>query len=55
MVGLVEDESQGWGGKGGPICPPLEEDEFECLRLTITAPAGHKAGQQLPVMVWIHG
>jgi carboxylesterase type B len=56
MRGLVESQNRGWGDvKGGPVCPPLEENELECLRLTITAPAGHKVGQQLPVMVWIHG
>jgi carboxylesterase type B len=56
MRGLVESQNRGWGDvKGGPVCPPLEENELECLRLTITAPAGHKAGQHLPVMVWIHG
>lgn len=35
---------------------PLEsQDEFECLNLTITAPAGVAAGKKLPVFVWIHG
>jgi len=55
MLGLVEHQARGWGGQGGPVCPPLEEKEFDCLRLTITAPKGHKPGQKLPVMVWVHG
>ena len=35
----------------------LEENEFECLNLTITAPAPSCRSQHelLPVMVWIHG
>ena len=55
MPGFVANHSRGWGGNGGPLCPPLEEKEFECLRLTVSAPDGHKSGQNLPVMVWIHG
>ena len=55
MPGFVADHSRGWGGKGGPVCPPLEEKEFECLRLTVSAPEGHNPGQNLPVMVWVHG
>ena len=55
MKGFVANQASGWGGKGGPQCPPLEENEFECLRLTITAPEGHYEGQKLPVMVWVHG
>jgi len=55
MKGFVENQAGGWGGKGGPTCPPLEENEFECLRLTITAPQVHHQGQKLPVMVWVHG
>jgi acetyl esterase/lipase len=55
MPGLVAMQSGGWGGKGGPLCPPLEEVELDCLRLTVTAPEGHKPGQKLPVMVWVHG
>ncbi|KAI3620874.1 alpha beta-hydrolase [Moniliophthora roreri] len=31
------------------------QDEFECLNLQITMPAGSKAGDKLPVMVWFHG
>jgi carboxylesterase type B len=31
----------------------FKQDEFECLNLNITCPAGHHP--QLPVMVWIHG
>lgn len=31
------------------------QDEFECLNLTITAPAGLQQTQRLPVFVWIYG
>jgi carboxylesterase type B len=55
MVGFVENQGRGWGGEGGPECAPLDEVELDCLRLTITAPEGHKPGQNLPVMVWVHG
>lgn len=54
IVGFAKRQSLGWGS-GGPQCPPLEEKEFDCLRLTVTAPAGHKPEQNLPVMVWVHG
>jgi acetyl esterase/lipase len=30
-------------------------DEFSCLNLNITTPAGTKQGNDLPVMVYIHG
>jgi carboxylesterase type B len=30
-------------------------DEFSCLNLNITTPAGTKQGDDLPVMVYIHG
>lgn len=30
------------------------QDEFECLNLTITAPAEGKGGK-MPVLVWVHG
>ncbi|KAG1741475.1 Alpha/Beta hydrolase protein [Suillus paluster] len=33
----------------------FKQDEFECLNLNITCPAGHRSKLQLPVMVWIHG
>ncbi|OJA17738.1 hypothetical protein AZE42_08824 [Rhizopogon vesiculosus] len=33
----------------------FKQDEFECLNLNITCPAGHYCESQLPVMVWIHG
>ncbi|KAG2146296.1 Alpha/Beta hydrolase protein [Suillus clintonianus] len=33
----------------------FKRDEFECLNLNITCPAGHHRQSQLPVMVWIHG
>jgi len=55
MVGFVENQGRGWGSEPGPGCPPLAEEEFECLRLTVTAPEAHKPGQKMPVMVWVHG
>src|SRR5436305_469854 len=55
MLGFVENQGRGWGSELGPGCPPLEENELECLRLTISAPEGHKAGDKLAVMVWVHG
>lgn len=33
----------------------FKQDEFECLNLNITCPAGHRRESQVPVMVWIHG
>jgi len=33
----------------------LKHDEFECLNLNITCPAGLTSRSRLPVMVWIHG
>ncbi|TVY85850.1 Lipase [Lachnellula willkommii] len=33
--------------------PKIDQDEFECLNLAITVPAGSRKG--LPVMIWIHG
>ncbi|KAF9443507.1 alpha/beta-hydrolase [Macrolepiota fuliginosa MF-IS2] len=33
----------------------LKHDEFECLNLNITCPAGLGIHSRLPVMVWIHG
>ncbi|KAI5813186.1 Alpha/Beta hydrolase protein [Pyronema omphalodes] len=33
----------------------VEEDEFECLNLEITVPDGVKPGDNVPVMVWVHG
>lgn len=33
----------------------FKQDEFDCLNLNITCPAGHDRGSQIPVMVWIHG
>ncbi|KAA8902952.1 Alpha/Beta hydrolase protein [Sphaerosporella brunnea] len=32
-----------------------EESEFECLNLSVTVPEGAKAGDNLPVLIWIHG
>lgn len=50
----------------GPVCPQVEEGGFvymtnstwfseDCLRLKVARPAGVKAGDQLPVLVWIYG
>jgi carboxylesterase type B len=33
----------------------LKHDEFECLNLNITCPAGLTLHSRLPVMLWIHG
>lgn len=33
----------------------LKHDEFECLNLNITCPAGLTPQSRLPVMLWIHG
>lgn len=33
----------------------LKQDEFECLNLNITCPAGLTPLSRLPVMLWIHG
>ncbi|KAF7334274.1 Carboxylic ester hydrolase [Mycena sanguinolenta] len=33
----------------------LEQNEFECLNLNITCPAGLTPQSRLPVMLWIHG
>lgn len=33
----------------------FKQDEFECLNLNITCPAGHHRKSHIPVMVWIHG
>ncbi|KAF5356592.1 hypothetical protein D9758_008226 [Tetrapyrgos nigripes] len=32
-----------------------KQNEFECLNLNITCPAGLNAQSHLPVMVWVHG
>lgn len=37
--------------RAGPRCQDVED----CLTLNVVRPAGAKAGQKLPVMVWIHG
>jgi para-nitrobenzyl esterase len=39
-------------GRRGPAAPPMSED---CLTLNVWRPAGAKAGDKLPVMVWIYG
>ncbi|KAJ7723365.1 Alpha/Beta hydrolase protein [Mycena metata] len=33
----------------------LEQNEFECLNLNITCPAGSPSRSRLPVMLWVHG
>ncbi|GLB39173.1 putative type-B carboxylesterase lipase family protein [Lyophyllum shimeji] len=33
----------------------LKQDEFECLNLNITCPAGLTSQSRLPVMLWVHG
>jgi carboxylesterase type B len=33
----------------------LKYDEFECLNLNITCPAGLTPQSRLPVMLWLHG
>jgi para-nitrobenzyl esterase len=39
-------------GRRGPAAIPMSED---CLTLNVWRPAGAKAGDKLPVMVWIYG
>jgi para-nitrobenzyl esterase len=41
----------------GPTCQPTQKGEYteDCLFANVTRPAGAKAGQKLPVYVWIHG
>lgn len=54
----------------GPACPQVEDEllrealgpamagrtyHADCLRLTVTAPHDFEPGEQLPVIVWIHG
>jgi para-nitrobenzyl esterase len=43
--------------KAGPTCQPTQKGEYteDCLFANVTRPAGAKAGQKLPVYVWIHG
>jgi len=52
----------GWTGErdashAGPSCQPSQKGEYteDCLFANVTRPAGAKAGQKLPVYVWIHG
>ncbi|KAJ7154740.1 Alpha/Beta hydrolase protein [Mycena filopes] len=33
----------------------LEQNEFECLNLNVTCPAGLTSRSRLPVMLWVHG
>ncbi|KAK7046884.1 carboxylic ester hydrolase [Favolaschia claudopus] len=44
-------------GLGHPDLPQqiLEQNEFECLNLNITCPAGLTPQSALPVMLWVHG
>ena len=51
-----------WSGardatKAGASCQPTQKGEYteDCLFANLTRPAGAKAGQKLPVLVWIHG
>ena len=51
-----------WSGtrdatKAGPSCQPTQKGDYteDCLFANVTRPAGAKAGQKLPVYVWIHG
>ena len=46
MFGLSPDESP---------TQTFKQNEFECLNLTITCPAGLNSQSRLPVMLWIHG
>jgi para-nitrobenzyl esterase len=43
--------------KAGATCQPTQKGEYteDCLFANVTRPAGAKAGQKLPVYVWIHG
>jgi carboxylesterase type B len=34
---------------------PLEQNELDCLNLTVTCPRSTSSGTRHPVMVWIHG
>ena len=35
--------------------PDLKQDEFECLNLNVTCPAGLNPLSRIPVMLWVHG
>lgn len=37
------------------IYEPLRFDEYECLNLNITGPVNVTEGDELPVMICIHG
>jgi hypothetical protein len=50
LSGITPDIIQGTGLDFPPVF-----DEFECLNLVISKPASAKAGDDLPVMVYIHG
>ncbi|KAJ6469493.1 Alpha/Beta hydrolase protein [Mycena sanguinolenta] len=49
-----EEELFGLGHADAPQ-QILEQNEFECLNLNITCPAGLTPQSRLPVMLWIHG
>jgi hypothetical protein len=55
MSHTVEEELFGFPADDTIPNPKLQQDEFECLNLNITCPAGVPVPPQLPVMVWIHG
>lgn len=46
----------GWSGERDASAPGAScQAEEDCLFLNVVRPAGAKAGDKLPVMVWIHG
>ncbi|KAJ7089265.1 Alpha/Beta hydrolase protein [Mycena belliarum] len=49
-----EEELFGLGRNDVPQ-QALEQDEFECLNLNITCPAGLTSQSRVPVMLWVHG
>ncbi|KAF7325833.1 hypothetical protein MKEN_00434000 [Mycena kentingensis (nom. inval.)] len=49
----LEEELFGMGHEVPQHIHP--QDEFECLNLNITCPAGLSARSRVPVMVWVHG
>ncbi|KAJ6532705.1 Carboxylesterase family-domain-containing protein [Mycena vulgaris] len=49
-----EEELFGLGREDVPQ-QVLEQNEFECLNLNITCPAGLTSQSRVPVMLWVHG
>ncbi|KAF8217765.1 Alpha/Beta hydrolase protein [Mycena galopus ATCC 62051] len=49
-----EEELFGMGHADAPQ-QILEQNEFDCLNLNITCPAGLTSQSRLPVMLWVHG